>query len=157
MKVPPDIYANIADSSPIIYVILQHHVHVVHIRVIYIWLRKIAGISVNIAGIKQVTCEQLQLHVHVAPTRNTNIFNCIFDIGKFNMAVERLGDFVKCAVCGVTASQKQGANNWTMCDTCFTCYCSSCFKRSSFCNAHNPWGNWLTADGRRGKMTFTRR
>ena len=73
------------------------------------------------------------------------------------MAVERLGDFVKCAVCGVTASQRQGANNWTMCDTCFTCYCSSCFKRSSFCNAHNPWGNWLTADGRRGTMTFTRR
>ena len=110
--------------------------------------------SVNIAGTKQINYVQLQLHVHAVHIRNTNIFKLAW---RMIMAVERLGEFVKCAGCGITAAQKQGANNWHICDTCFTAYCTKCFKASSFCSAHNPWGKWLTGSGRPGTMTFTLR
>jgi len=74
MKVRLDIYANIADLNQITYVILQLHVHVVHIKVIYILLRRMMDTSVNIAGTKQINYVQLQLHVHAVHIRNTNIF-----------------------------------------------------------------------------------
>jgi hypothetical protein len=70
------------------------------------------------------------------------------------MAVTKPGKLVKCAGCGKTGAEKTGANNWKMCDTCLTAYCSKCFKSSTACSAHRPWGKWLTGSGKLGDMTF---
>jgi len=74
------------------------------------------------------------------------------------MAVMRPGKALRCSGCGKTGAEKQGVNNWKMCDTCFMAYCYDCYhdiKRSaSDCTEHNPWGKWLTGDGAFGTMTF---
>lgn len=74
------------------------------------------------------------------------------------MSVTRPGNILKCTGCGKTGAEKKGANNWKMCDTCFTPYCYECFRSikhaPSYCNDHKPWGKWLTAGGSAGVMAF---
>jgi len=74
------------------------------------------------------------------------------------MAVERPGKTVRCVGCGKTGAEKQGSNNWKMCDTCFTPYCMDCYrsikKSSNVCTDHTPWGKWLTSGGTFATMVF---
>jgi hypothetical protein len=74
------------------------------------------------------------------------------------MSVTRPGKALRCAGCGKTGAEKQGANNWKMCDECFTSYCTQCFqsvrKSSTHCTDHSPWGKWLTGSGTFATMTF---
>lgn len=74
------------------------------------------------------------------------------------MAYERPGRATMCVSCRKTGGDKQGANNWKMCDKCLTTYCIECYRKiknsSSHCTDHQPWGNWLTADGTFATMKF---
>ena len=74
------------------------------------------------------------------------------------MGVTRPGKALRCAGCGKNKKKKLGANNWKMCDTCFTPYCYDCYKKikkgSTHCTDHTPWGKWLTGSGTFATMTF---
>lgn len=76
------------------------------------------------------------------------------------MSIDRPASTVKCSECGIKAEQHIGANNWVMCDTCLTTYCSDCYRSvkqsSTSCTGHNPWGKWLWSGGTYGNMTFSR-
>jgi hypothetical protein len=75
------------------------------------------------------------------------------------MAVERPGKAVRCVACGKTDAEKQGSNNWKMCDKCFATYCLDCYrsvkKSSSACADHQLWGKWLTGHGTFATMKFS--
>lgn len=72
--------------------------------------------------------------------------------------LKRPAKTVRCRECQVTGEKYQGAYNWKMCDTCLVTYCFICFrdkrKLPTHCTEHEKRGNWLTADGRYGDMTF---
>lgn len=63
-----------------------------------------------------------------------------------------------CALCGSTAEQKKGVNNWRMCGTCTQAYCWDCFKQKlgdpNLCTRHEPWGKWMIGSGDFGKIEF---
>jgi hypothetical protein len=66
----------------------------------------------------------------------------------------RPSNTVRCTKCGKTGADKQGANNWVMCERCLVTYCSDCFRYSTCCGEHQPFGKWLKANGSSGAMTF---
>ena len=74
------------------------------------------------------------------------------------MSIERSGTGTRCLSCGKTGAEKQGANNWKMCEKCFSTYCWNCYmkvkKGSNVCTDHRPWGKWLTANGTSATMKF---
>lgn len=74
------------------------------------------------------------------------------------MSIDRPGKATRCQGCGKTGADKQGANNWKMCDKCFSTYCTACYakikKSSTACTDHQPWGKWLTASGTFATMKF---
>lgn len=88
------------------------------------------------------------------------LLSCLLTGSAFaeSASVVRPASATVCAICGKTAQEIKGVNNWRMCDTCTQAYCWDCFKQKlgdpNFCTKHEPWGKWLIGSGDFGSVTF---